>query len=104
MRRTDKLISDQPQSSGRFILANSTLSELLQLWRGRRGRRGPGGHRRQLLAGKVILERSEEVADDGNAPGLPQNLLPLLPVHVPNVRVVFGETKDPEEEETRHGV
>lgn len=55
-----------------------------------------GGEGRQLLTGKVVLERSKEVADDGNTPGLPQKLLALLPVHVPHVRVVFGKTEDPE--------
>lgn len=55
-----------------------------------------GGDGRQLLTGKVVLERSKEVADNGNAPGLPQKLLALLPVHVPHIRVVFGKTKNPE--------
>ena len=32
--------------------------------------------------------------DHGHAPGLPQDLLPLLAVHVPNVCVVLGEAKD----------
>lgn len=35
------------------------------------------------------------MSDDGHAPGLPQNLLPLLPVHVPHISVVFREPKDP---------
>lgn len=44
------------------------------------------------------------MSDDGHAPGLPKNLLPLLPVHVPHVGVVFGEPKDPggEEDEFTH--
>lgn len=74
------------------------LSQLLQLWRGRGGRGGGGGGRghgnRNHLAGKVVLQGSEEVTDDRHAPGLPQHLLPLLPVHVPHVSVMFGETKD----------
>lgn len=67
------------------------LLELLYFWRGR-----GGGHGRQFLAGEIVLKRCKEVPDDGHAPGLPQHLLPLLPVHVPHVSVVFGETKDPE--------
>ena len=39
------------------------------------------------------------MSDDGHAPGLPQNLLPLLPVHVPHVSVVFGKPKDPGDED-----
>ena len=54
-----------------------------------------GGLGGQLLAGEVVLERGEEVTDDGHAPGLPKNLLSLLAVHVLHVRVVFGEAKDP---------
>lgn len=75
-----------------------TLSELLRVWAepGGGGSGGGGGKGGQLLTGKVVLERSEEVADDGDTPGLPQNLLPLLPVHVPHIRVVFWKTKDPE--------
>lgn len=53
-----------------------------------------GGQRRQLLTSKVLLQWGKEVANDGYAPGLPQQLLPLLPVHVPHIGVVFGETKD----------
>lgn len=41
------------------------------------------------------------MSDDGHAPGLPQNLLPLLPVHVPHVSVVFGKPKDPGDEEDK---
>lgn len=42
--------------------------------------------------------------DDGHAPGLPQHLLPLLPVHVPHVSVVFGEPKDPDRPRKRCSV
>lgn len=65
----------------------------LRDWGGRRGG-GGGGHDRKLLTGKVVLQRSKKVSDDGHAPRLPQNLLPLLPVHVPHVSVVFWEPKD----------
>lgn len=73
-------------------------SELLRVLEKPGGGRsaGGGGEGGQLHTGKVVLERSEEVADDGNTPGLTQNLLPLLPVHVPHIRVVFGKTEDPE--------
>lgn len=36
------------------------------------------------------------MTDDGDAPRATQNLLPLHPTHVVHVRVVFGETEDPE--------
>lgn len=39
------------------------------------------------------------MSDDGHAPGLAQDLLPLLLVHVPHVGVVFGEAEDPGDEE-----
>lgn len=34
------------------------------------------------------------MTDDRDAPCLPEHLLPLLPVHVPHVGVVFGEPED----------
>lgn len=80
------------------------LSQLLQFWRGREGEGGGGewsGRGRcgqKLLTGKVVLQGSEEVTDDRHTPRLPQHLLPLLPVHVPHIGVMFGETKDPGEE------
>ena len=52
---------------------------------------GLGG---QLLAGEVVLEPGEEVPDNRHAPGLAQDLLSLLAVHVLHVRVVLGEAKD----------
>lgn len=42
------------------------------------------------------------MSDDRHAPGLPQDLLPLLPVHVPHVGVVFGKAKDPGDEEEQY--
>lgn len=47
------------------------------------------------LAFVIILQRSEEVANDGDAPGTAQDFLPLHPAHVFDVGVVFGETEDP---------
>lgn len=41
------------------------------------------------------------MADDGDAPGAPQHPLPLHPAHVVHICVVFGESKDPGEEEER---
>uniref|UniRef100_A0A3B4TV73 Uncharacterized protein n=1 Tax=Seriola dumerili TaxID=41447 RepID=A0A3B4TV73_SERDU len=70
------------------------LSQLLQVWRGRGGYGGGGS----LFTGKIVLQGSEEVTDDWHTPRLPQHLLPLLPVHVPHVGVMFGETKDSGEE------
>lgn len=65
---------------------------------GRGGGGADGGQWGQLLAGEVVLQRGEEVADHRDAPGLPQDLLPLLPAHVPHVGVVFGEAEDPGEQ------
>lgn len=48
-----------------------------------------------LFAHEIILERCEEVADHGDAPGAAQNFLPLHATHVVDVSVVFGEAKDP---------
>lgn len=56
------------------------------------------GQRRQLLTSKVFLQWGKEVTNDRNAPGFPQQLLPLLPVHVPHICVMFGKTKDSVEE------
>lgn len=56
---------------------------------------------RQLLTGEIILQGSEEVTDDRHAPGLPQHRLPLLPVHVPHVGVMFGKTEDSGDEYER---
>lgn len=55
-----------------------------------------------LFTGKVILERGEEVLDDGDAPGPPEQLLASPAADVGNVGVVEGEAKDPAEQ--RHGV
>jgi len=75
---------------------------VLQVWRVRGGCRGGGvggecarcGQRRQLLTSKVVLQGSEEVADDWHTPRFPKHLLPLLPIHVPYISVMFGETKN----------
>lgn len=40
--------------------------------------------------------------DDGDAPRLPQHLLPLLSVHVPHIGVVFGKPKDSGENRIKH--
>lgn len=77
------------------------LSELLQFWGGRGGRGGGGGQRKQLLTGEIVLQGGEKVTDDRHAPCLPQHLLPLLPVHVPHVGVMFGETEDSGDEYER---
>lgn len=75
---------------------------MLQFKRVREGRVGGGGagcdQRRQLLTGKIVLKWSKEVTDDWHTPCLPQHLLPLLPVHVPYIGVMFGEAKDSVEE------
>lgn len=57
------------------------------------GRRGCDPQ--SLLTFVIIFQRSEEVADDGDAPGTAQDFLPLHPPHVVDVGVVFGEAKDP---------
>lgn len=82
--------------------AHTHCTPLSEVWRGRRqgGSVGAGGgqagcsHGRQLLTSKVLLQRGKEVTDDRHTPRLPQQLLPLLTVHVPHVGVMFGETKD----------
>lgn len=48
-----------------------------------------------LVAGEVLLERGEEVPDDGHAPGAAQQPLPGQATHVGHVGVVDGETKHP---------
>ena len=54
-----------------------------------------------LVAGKVLLERSEEVAYDGHAPGAPQQPLSSQAAHVGHVCVVDREAKHPGQEEGR---
>ncbi len=49
----------------------------------------------QLVAGEVLLERGEEVPDDGDAPGTSQKPLPGQTTHVGHIGVVDGETKHP---------
>lgn len=51
-----------------------------------------------LFTGKVILERGEEVLDDGDAPGPPEQLLASPAADVGNVGVVEGEAEDPAEQ------
>lgn len=48
-----------------------------------------------LFTGKIILERGEEVLDDGDAPGPPEQLLASPAADVGNVGVVEGEAEDP---------
>lgn len=55
-----------------------------------------------LFTGKVILEWGEEVLDDGDAPGPPEQLLASPAADVGNVGVVEGEAEDPAEQ--RRGV
>lgn len=43
----------------------------------------------------VILQWGEKVTNNGDAPGAPQDFLPLTPGHVVHICVVFGESKDP---------
>lgn len=43
----------------------------------------------------IILQRSEEVTDDGDTPGATQDSLPLAPAHVVHICVMLGEAKDP---------
>lgn len=50
---------------------------------------------RGLLAGKVILERGEEVLDDRDAPGSSEQLLASPTADVGDVGAVQGEAKDP---------
>lgn len=50
---------------------------------------------RGLLAGKVILERGEEVLDDRDAPGPSEQLLASPAADVGDVGAVQGEAKDP---------
>lgn len=51
-----------------------------------------------LLAGKVILERGEEVLDDRDAPRPPQQLLASPAARAGDLAVVEGEAKDPAEQ------
>ena len=50
---------------------------------------------RGLLAGKVMLERGDEVRDDRGAPGPPEQLLASPAADVGDVGAVQGEAKDP---------
>lgn len=93
-----KVCRDAPENAGQD---RTPLPELLQLWRGRGSRGGGGRQMWQLLAGEIILQGSEEVTDDRHAPGLPEHHLPLLPVHVPHVGVMFGKTEDSGDEHER---
>lgn len=48
-----------------------------------------------LFTGEVVFERSEQMPDDGDAPGPAQQLLPGAAAHVGHIGVVDGEAEDP---------
>ena len=54
-----------------------------------------------LLSQEELCEGLQQVLNNGHAPGLPKKLLSPRYGHVPYVRVVCWEPKQPEDERTR---